>query len=260
MAKGSILIIDDEVDLTNLIALHLKSKGYDTHTAYTGVEGLAMLNKIDPDLIILDLNMPEMGGIEFYNQICDKHGKPKYSVFVFTGRGDMEAIFNDFEIDGFITKPFDLKELSEKISAVMEKKFQHAEFLEKKNENTSRKLLIIDDDPNALVKIAQIFIDNGYSVHCAKSQEEAIKEFKNTPPNLTLIKFNMQDVPGDQLHMNLQQVNKKVPAPALIYIPNGVQYNTNMFRALSFRSHVEAVMEYFSPQELFKKVNALFKE
>ena len=69
MAKGSILIIDDEVDLTNLIALHIKSKGYDTHTAYTGVEGLAMLNKINPDLIILDLNMPEMGGIEFYNQI-----------------------------------------------------------------------------------------------------------------------------------------------------------------------------------------------
>lgn len=258
MSKGTILIIDDEADLTNLMALHLKSKGYDTHTAYTGIDGLKALNQITPDLIILDLNMPEMGGIEFYNQICDNYGKPRYPVFVFTGRGDMEKIFNDFEIDGFLTKPFDLKDLSEKIDGVMTQKSHDEQKRKQKNENFGRNILIVDDDPVALAKISQVFIDNGYRVRSAKSQEEAIELTKETPPNLALIKFNMEDVPGDQLHMNLQQIDRNNPVAAIIYIPNGIQYNTNMFRALSFRSHVEGAVEYFSPKELLQKVNTLF--
>ncbi len=258
-SKGTILIIDDEIDLTNLMALHLKSKGYNTYTAYTGVSGLEVLKNIAPDLIILDLNMPEMGGIEFYNQICDNHGKPKYPVFVFTGRGDMEQVFQDFETDGFLTKPFDIKDLSEKIDNVMRQKKAAAEKIKTQNENMDRNLLIIDDGESELEKISQLFIDNGYKVRCATTEDEAVKAVQISPPNLTLIKLNLRDIPGDQLHMRLQHVTKNVRISTLIYVPNGINYNQNMLQALSYKSNVEAVMEYFSPKELLNKVNAIFK-
>jgi DNA-binding response OmpR family regulator len=257
--KGTILIIDDEVDLTNLMALHLKAKGYETHTAYSGIKGLEVLQKISPDLIILDLNMPGMGGIEFYNQICDNQGKPRYPVFVFTGRVDMEKIFQDFEIDGFLTKPFDIKDLSAKIDAVMQKKIADAQMQQTKNQNVSRNLLIVDDDYDALIKISRAFLDKGYSVRCAQSVSEAVNAVEENLPNLTLIKLTFREMPGDQLHLKLQNVRRNTSIATLIFVPNGTSYNSHMFQALAFKSNVEAVMEYFSPKELLAKVEALFE-
>ena len=66
-----ILLIDDEIDLQQLIKTVLSSKGYNVTTADNGQDGLEKLEAADPDLIILDMNMPKMGGVEFYQRICD---------------------------------------------------------------------------------------------------------------------------------------------------------------------------------------------
>jgi len=71
MAKGSkILIIDDEEDLRENLKYVFESEGYVVQLAEDGVKGLKALENFSPDLIILDLNMPNMGGIEFYQKIC----------------------------------------------------------------------------------------------------------------------------------------------------------------------------------------------
>ena len=82
----TVLLIDDEVDLQQLVKITLKTKGYTIETANNGLEGLAKLENLKPDLIILDMNMPKMGGLEFYQKICAGGSHPKYPVLVLTAR------------------------------------------------------------------------------------------------------------------------------------------------------------------------------
>ena len=122
--KMTILLIDDEVDLVDAVAFQLKAKkGYDVETAYNGVEGLEKLNEIVPDLIILDINMPKMGGVEFYRRISDAQGKTRYPVLILTARANLEELFKDLNVDGFMTKPFELDTLYKEIDIIMEKRY-----------------------------------------------------------------------------------------------------------------------------------------
>ena len=69
-ADKKILIIDDEIDLTQMMGFQFKAKGFEVQTAPDGLAGLECVASFKPDLIILDINMPRMGGIEFYSKIC----------------------------------------------------------------------------------------------------------------------------------------------------------------------------------------------
>ena len=80
--KEAIFIIDDEVEIANLLADQLSLRGFYTFTADNGIDALEKLKDVKPNLIILDINMPEMGGVEFYNNICGKNNRPLYPVFV----------------------------------------------------------------------------------------------------------------------------------------------------------------------------------
>ncbi len=119
--QKTILLIDDEIDLQQLVKIALKSKGYNIETANNGLEGLAKLETLKPDLIILDMNMPKMGGLEFYQKIS-VNDKPKYPVLVLTARANMEQLFREFNIDGFMAKPFEVDELLEEVDTIIKKK------------------------------------------------------------------------------------------------------------------------------------------
>src|ERR1039458_9621785 len=102
MDQGAkILVIDDEEDLRENLKYVLEKNGYVVKLASDGIKGLEVLESYSPDLIILDLNMPHMGGIEFYQKICVRD-LPIYPVFVLTARANMEKFFKDFNVDGFM--------------------------------------------------------------------------------------------------------------------------------------------------------------
>jgi DNA-binding response OmpR family regulator len=120
--KKIVLLIDDEVNLRQLIKIALEAKNYQVETAGNGIEGLAKLETIKPDLIILDLNMPKMSGLEFYQIICYGGGKPKYPVLVLTARTHMEKLFTSVSIQGFMAKPFEISELLHTVDTIVQKK------------------------------------------------------------------------------------------------------------------------------------------
>ena len=106
-----ILILEDEKEVGQLYVKSLKDHGYDPLLVLDGLEGIQGLKEVKPDLILLDLGMPKMNGIEFYQYICDSKGKPEYPVLVLTGRTDLQTLFKDFNVDGFIIKPFSREQL-----------------------------------------------------------------------------------------------------------------------------------------------------
>ncbi|MEI6437362.1 MAG: response regulator [Candidatus Omnitrophota bacterium] len=117
--KSKVLIVDDEEDLRENLKYVFHNQGYEVQLAKDGVQGLERLETFAPDLIILDLNMPDMGGIEFYHRICENN-VPKYPVLVLTARA--KAIANCSVFDGFMAKPFDIPALIAEAARIIEKR------------------------------------------------------------------------------------------------------------------------------------------
>lgn len=112
MPNPRVLVIDDEEAVREAVAEDLKREGYDMAFAPNGQEGLSLVREQTPTVIILDLRMPVMDGLEFLSSIQLKPTDP-YSVIVLTGHGNAEAVKQCYEagVTIFLKKPFNLYEV-----------------------------------------------------------------------------------------------------------------------------------------------------
>lgn len=115
----TILLIDDDIDLQQLTKITLNSRGYTVETANNGLEGLEKLQSIKPDLIILDMNMPKLGGLGFYQKICDGQPKAPYPILILTARANMEALLTQMNVQGYMAKPYEIDEFLQKVESIM---------------------------------------------------------------------------------------------------------------------------------------------
>lgn len=116
-----ILLVDDEPDILEIVSYNLSSEGYQVYTAKNGVEGVAKAKKKQPHLIILDVMMPEMDGIEAC-EIIRKTPELRNSIITFlTARGEDYSQVAGFDAgaDDYITKPIKPKVLTSKIKALL---------------------------------------------------------------------------------------------------------------------------------------------
>ena len=111
-----VLIVDDDPDFLQLIEFDLKKKGYDTVRANDGEEGLAKATAEKPDLIILDLMMPKMDGLEVCREIRKENQVP---IIMLTARGEESDVVAGLEVgaDDYLTKPFSLRVLAARVKA-----------------------------------------------------------------------------------------------------------------------------------------------
>lgn len=115
--KEKILIIEDEEDLVKGLKLNLVDEGYEVDWAFNGVEGLRKAQQEPPDLIILDIMLPEMDGLEVCRELRKKNlGMP---IIMLTAKGEEVDKVVGLEIgaDDYITKPFSIRELLARIKA-----------------------------------------------------------------------------------------------------------------------------------------------
>ncbi len=119
--KKKILILEDNKEVCKLYSKFLKANGYDITVAYDGLEGLGRLEEMVPDLIIMDVSMPRMSGVGFYQNICGSDEMPMYPILVATGRMDLELTFKHLPVDDVILKPFEREEFLKKVEAILNK-------------------------------------------------------------------------------------------------------------------------------------------
>ena len=124
--KGKILIADDERDLVEMLAYNLKKKGYQTTAAYDGFEAWEKIETEKPDLMILDLMMPDLDGWELCRLIrrSQKEEVREVGILMLTARAMPEDRVYGLEIgaDDYLTKPFSLNELVLRVEKLIEKK------------------------------------------------------------------------------------------------------------------------------------------
>ena len=251
--EKTILILEDEKEIAQLYAKRLKDKGYVTELAFDGLEGLEKLKTLKPDLILLDLNMPRMGGLEFYQHICDSKGIPKHPVLVLTGRADLEKLFKEFHVDGFIIKPFDGSRLSEEVEIILNK--HHWE----KTDGSAKKVVIIDDNALAAKKIQTLFTTAGYTTDIASSGISGIERVMADPPDLAIVKLGLADLSGDLVILRLQQLAKTKKTSSMLYVSKEFSIDPIVLDKMASKSGINLFVEFSEPEELVKAADKIFK-
>jgi len=116
-----ILLVDDEPDILEIVGYNLKNEGFKVFTAKNGIEAVETAKKVIPHLIILDIMMPEMDGIEACEKIRASKGLEHVLITFFTARGEDYSQVAGFDVgaDDYITKPIKPKVLVSKIKALL---------------------------------------------------------------------------------------------------------------------------------------------
>jgi two-component system alkaline phosphatase synthesis response regulator PhoP len=172
-AKQKILIVDDEPDILELIEYNLKKEGYQVYLASNGQDGVNMAKKVHPDLIILDIMMPKMDGIEACRIMrAIPEFKNTFMVFL-TARSEEYSEIAGFNVgaDDYIAKPIKPRALVSRINAILRRNSSGEEISDNKVEIGD---LVIDRE-------AYLVFQNGTKVVLAKKEFELLYLLASKP-------------------------------------------------------------------------------
>lgn len=118
MAKEKILVVDDDNNICELLRLYLEKEGYSVTIAKTGMQAVKSFAEQQPDLMLLDIMLPELDGWQVCREIRKYSNKP---IIMLTAKGETfdKVLGLELGADDYITKPFDAKEVLARIKAVL---------------------------------------------------------------------------------------------------------------------------------------------
>jgi DNA-binding response OmpR family regulator len=153
MATKTIMVVDDEKRLVSLVESYLTQEGYRVVTAHNGKEALLVGKREKPDLIVLDVMMPEMDGYEFMRAHRADHNTP---IIMLTARVDDDEKVIGLEVgaDDYMTKPFRPRELVARVRAVMRRAGQ-----QEPSAQVLKAADIIIDRDSRIVSVAGKFVE-----------------------------------------------------------------------------------------------------
>ena len=124
-----VLIVDDEPDILEFVGYNLKKEGYEVYTASNGLDGVRKALEVQPHLILLDVMMPEMDGIETCRQIRQHESMSHTLIAFLSARGEDYSQIAGFDAgaDDYITKPIRMNVLLSRIKAILKRAEQQSE-------------------------------------------------------------------------------------------------------------------------------------
>ncbi|MFN8672610.1 MAG: response regulator [Candidatus Sericytochromatia bacterium] len=141
MSKGKILVADDEVSIRQIVEARLKMAGYEVVTASDGAETLELVKTEQPSLIVLDIMMPKIDGLQVCREVRKNMTTP---IIMLTAKGDVIDRIQALELgaDDYVVKPFSPRELEARIKAVLRR-------------------IVNDNTKQSTIKVDSLVIDTG---------------------------------------------------------------------------------------------------
>ncbi|MFC1496992.1 response regulator [Verrucomicrobiota bacterium] len=215
--KKKILLIDDDTSLLVTLSDFLSFEGYEVITADSGEQGLAKLTEMIPDLIILDMSMPGMGGVGFLKEISSSEGKPRHPVLVLTARANMAEFFADIEVDGFVAKPCDPNDLLMEVSRIIFLTGGIPVQETRKPEIVKKKVLIGEDDTNVNRGLLNMFVQAGYIANSVSQGPEVLEKAIVERPDVVVMKLVFAGMNGDAVANVLKEMPNTKDIPIVLY-------------------------------------------
>jgi putative two-component system response regulator len=197
--KARVLIVDDQVDVVDLMGEILTTHGFEVESASDGLEGLDRAKEQHPDIILLDISMPNMDGYETCRRLKNGSGTRSIPVVMFTSLSDRESRIAALRAgaNDFLGKPVDSTELLVRVNNLLKvKKYQdflenHSKILEMQVEERTRKLREALIDTVQRLTLAAEYRDEGTYVHVKRisSYTEVIVKALNITPQDADIMF-----------------------------------------------------------------------
>lgn len=202
LAGKKILIVDDNPTNISLLQQTLQHENLSIFTAFNGVEAIDVAKKNIPDLILLDVMMPEMGGFEACQQLKALETTRHIPIIFITAKTEREDIEEGFKVGGeeYITKPFKIEELVSRIRTylLLTKQRNQKLLVEGKemDDITEMKLMIVDDNPKNVSVLNATMQALKLDISMAPNGKVALELFKRIQPDLILLDVMMPEVNG----------------------------------------------------------------
>src|SRR3989442_3539888 len=209
---ATILIVDDERLLCDLLQNQLRSHGHEALSAYTGREGLVLFRQRRPRFTILDLYLPDISGLDVLRQMRELD--PLAAVIVVTGHpsSDLERQARGLGATEFLTKGLKLETvvlmMQEALARPLPSPAPSPRTSGRKIPGASQEpisLLFVDDEDSVCAFYSQYLIQCGYQVRTAKNGPAALALAEQQPPRLIIVDLTMPDMAGVELVWKIRE-------------------------------------------------------
>jgi CheY-like chemotaxis protein len=192
-----ILVVEDEPDIAELIRYHLEGNGYRVTTADRGEEALAKTHQEKPDLITLDIRLPDIDGFEVLQRLKSDEETADIPVVIVSIVPDREDGFRLGAVD-YVTKPIDEGRLLSAIGAILPKEDS---------------ILVVDDDRDTTRLVQEVLGRAGFTVRAANNGFEALAVARQEQPGLILLDLKMPGLDGYEVlkHLKRDRATQDIP-------------------------------------------------
>jgi CheY-like chemotaxis protein len=215
--RPKVLLVDDNRHLRVTLTDFLGFEGFDVEAAKSGEEALKKIEAAAPDIIVLDISMPGMGGLGFLRRISDPNGLPTYPVLVLTARSSMEEFFDTVTVDGFLPKPCSETELIRRIREILALRG-----LRKRQEDAAvadglRRVLIAENDETVSDYIIRVLEGAGFITELVTSGPAALEKAGNLKPDLIILKQLLPGMNGNVVASLIATMPSTKGVPIILY-------------------------------------------
>ncbi|MBF0483527.1 MAG: response regulator [Candidatus Omnitrophica bacterium] len=208
MKAKRILIIDD--DRTSVAATQgaLIKEGFEVIYAYDGMQGLDLINQYDVDLIILDIVMPVMDGVDFFKEMKKSIRTSGIPVIVITESKVVEDSFRVLGVNDFLSKPLEVSTILFKVERALTLKGSRFSL---------DKILVTGSNRAAITEMEEILKDKNYTVWLTEDSADIISKALVMVPTLAIIDTMQKDISSDQIIKALRSFSKLARMKIAIY-------------------------------------------
>ncbi|MCS6937436.1 MAG: PAS domain S-box protein [Candidatus Bipolaricaulota bacterium] len=241
--RATVLVIEDELEIAKLVSKYIQKSGYHSEIALTAHEGLEKARALKPQLITLDVLMPDMDGFTLLQTLkSDPQTASIPVIFLSIVQDRLHGL--RLGASAYLTKPIDERKFSETLKSLLEPRGQP--------------VLVADDDPHFAGLLQRMLQREGWSAEVAHDGSEALEKLRSKPYQLVILDKNMPKRSGLEVLQELRQQK------ALAHIPVIVISGTGRPEKLAQSVHVLGAKKFLSkklsPQALVHEIIQVLQE
>ena len=203
--KKRVLVVDDEADIRYIIRQHLERLGHEVVEAQSGLEAIEKVRALRPDLITLDVMMPDMDGFDVMAVLKEREGTRTIPVIFLSVVQDEAKGFRLGATD-YITKPIDPDRLLRAIERILPQEERHE----------TPRVLVVDDDLEILTILGRILGRAGYDVAQAQDGQQGLSKVYTEAPDLVILDIQMPGMSGYEVIRRIRGTRRLANLPILV--------------------------------------------